>query len=236
MINKCQKDCIANITEKLSNKAVLKQDIHKITKGVFKQFQDILENFALNIDKNLAARKDIIIEYTEKNAFESQIIFSGDALTFTMHTNVFNFDSDYFIHELPYVKENPDRAYCGVIEIYNFLADSFRYSRYDDLGYLIARVFINKEQHFFVEGERQLGFLYHDFEHLIINEEFISLIIEKAMLFSIDFDLWAPKYQDVKELSVGQKIKQQVALNHRTGKRIGFDTLSVLESKQKAEK
>ena len=125
MTDKCQKDCIENITAKLSDKAALKQDIYKITKGIFRQFQDVLQDFAIQIDGKLAARKDIIIEYTEKNAFESQIIFAGDVLTFTMHTNIFNFDDSYFIHELPYVKDDPERAYCGVIEIYNFLADSF---------------------------------------------------------------------------------------------------------------
>ena len=33
----------------------------------------------------------------------------------------------------------------------------------NDLGYLIGRIFINHENHFMVQGKRQLGFLYNDF-------------------------------------------------------------------------
>ena len=45
-----------------------------------------------------------------------------------------------------------------MINIYNFLSDSFVYDRERDLGYLVARVFLNKEGHFFVQGKKQLGF------------------------------------------------------------------------------
>ena len=41
-----------------------------------------------------------------------------------------------------YVKEDKNRSYCGVIHLYNFLADSFKYNRLNDVGYLIGRVFI----------------------------------------------------------------------------------------------
>ena len=44
------------------------------------------------------------------------------------------------------------RTYCGVINMYNFLSDSFKYNRENDLGYLIGRMFINKENTF-VEGK-----------------------------------------------------------------------------------
>ena len=50
-----------------------------------------------------------------------------------------------------------------MINIYNFLADSFKYNRLNDVGYLVGRVFLNKDLHYFVEGKRQLGFLYNDF-------------------------------------------------------------------------
>jgi hypothetical protein len=43
-------------------------------------------------------------------------------------------------------------GYFGVVNVYNFLSDSFRYNRERDLGYLVARIFLNKEGHFFVQG------------------------------------------------------------------------------------
>ena len=56
-----------------------------------------------------------------------------------------------------YPEENPNRGFCGLIHIYNFLNDSFKYNRVHDLGYLIGRIFINHENHFMVQGKRQLG-------------------------------------------------------------------------------
>ena len=42
------------------------------------------------------------------------------------------------------------------------------------------------------------------------------------MVFSIDFDLWVPKYQEVKELTVGERIQQKGTITHKTSKRLGF--------------
>ena len=38
------------------------------------------------------------------------------------------------------------------------------------MGYCIGRIFINKENHYFVEGKRQLGFLYNDFMNSKMNK------------------------------------------------------------------
>ena len=66
-----------------------------------------------------------------------------------MHTNTFSFDKSHQIWNSSYVKEDEYKAYCGVINVYNFLSDSFKYNRANDLGYMIGRLFINKEKHFF---------------------------------------------------------------------------------------
>ena len=50
----------------------------------------------------------------------------------------------------------------------------------------------------------------------------LALIVEQAMVFAIDFDLWIPNYQDVKEITVGQRIQQVGTITHKTSKRLGF--------------
>ena len=40
--------------------------------------------------------------------------------------------------------QNQLGTFCGIINIYNFLSDSFKYNRESDLGYLVGRIFINK--------------------------------------------------------------------------------------------
>lgn len=220
-------ECVEKVCEKLRDKAVLKQHVYKVTQNAFSLIQNKLEAFAQHLHNKITDHPEVVVEYKKASPFESEIKFSGDTLMFTMHSNIFSFEPGYAVHNKEYVKQDPSRAYCGMIEIYNFLADSFKYNRMMDTGYLIARIFINKEGHFFVEGEEQLGFLYQDFENLVLNEDVVDLLIEKVMEYAIDFDLWAPKYQDVKVITVGQKIQQAASLNHKTGKRVGFEVVNL---------
>ena len=73
------------------------------------------------------------------------------------------------------------RSFCGVINIYNFLSDSLKYNRLNDAGFLIARIFINKDNHFFVEGDAELGFLFNDLINQKINKEQLENIINSAL-------------------------------------------------------
>ncbi|MCB0510715.1 MAG: hypothetical protein H6579_01095 [Chitinophagales bacterium] len=212
---------LEKIAAYLKVKGNLKQEVYQRTFSVFENLKQVLENYANQLKSS--CKEDLFeVDFKENGKFEAEIKFAGDILIFNMHTNIFSFSEEYFINNTAYVKEDESRKYCGMIEVYNFLADSFKYQRYGDAGYLVSRIFINKEGHFFVEGEEQLGFLYKDFDNLVINEDFLALIVEQAMLFSINFDLWVPSYHEVRELTVGEKIQQTGTLTHKTSKRLGF--------------
>jgi hypothetical protein len=114
------------------------------------------------------------------------------------------------------------RAYFGIITVYNFLADSIKYSRPLDLGYLIARVFINRDRHFFVDGEKPLSFLYNELESTEINEAYVKSIIESSILYTLDFDLFVPPFKEVNLLSVQDKMLMTGSAALRTAKRLGF--------------
>ena len=109
-----------------------------------------------------------------------------------------------------------------MINVYNFLADSFKYNRINDIGYLVARFFLNKDLHYFVEGKRQLGFLYNDFVNEVINSDKIRKIIESSILYSMDFDLLTPPYDTMKVVSVSEVNEVTSAMSIKTGKRLGF--------------
>lgn len=207
----------------LKEKAVLKQEIFSKTKDVFKLLKECLAE----INKDLVTQVNtdgtkLYFNYQEKGDFEAIIAFAGDTLIFHMHTNVFNFDRSHGIWKTTYVKEDERRAYCGVINIYNFLTDSFRYNREQDLGYLIARIFVNHELHYFVEGKRQLGFLYNDFANAVIDKSALTKIVESAILYSLDFDLLTPSYDQVKQVSMMEIFANSEILQLKTGKRMGF--------------
>jgi len=153
-----------NILSTLKEKSTTKQHVYDQTLDVFKSIKNVLEKLAKEYNEQLLhSDSRILFEYKDNGVFEAELKFSGDVLVFMMHTNVFEFNREHNIWKMGYVKENALNSYCGVIHIYNFLADSFKYQRYEDLGYLVGRIFINKDKHYFVEGKKQLAFLYNDF-------------------------------------------------------------------------
>ena len=211
------------ILELLKTKSSVKQEVYRITKSVFDEMSDILNN-KINILSNEMINSDrfIELEYIKKGDFESHIRFSGDRLIFHMHSNIFDFYQSHEIHKTSYVKEDKMRSFCGVIYIYNFLNDSFKYHRLNDIGNLIARVFVNKEKHYFVDGEKQLGFLFNDFVNQEIDSSSIEKIINTCILFSLNFDLLNPNFQDINLVNVHQILNMNNNHKIRTSKSLGF--------------
>jgi len=209
--------------EVIKDKGVLKQDVFsniilnfKILKGVLKEIGDDLEDKMSKVDDR------VIIEYKDSGEFEAQLRVAGDLLIFQMHSNVFKFNLENSLWKTSYLSENQNRGFCGLINVYNFLNDSFKYNRSNDLGYLIGRLFINHENHFMVQGKRQLGFLYNDFINATIDKEKLKSIVQSAILYSLDFDLLVPSYDLVNQVSVNQVRQVGDDLKMRTAKRLGF--------------
>tara|TARA_B100000963_G_scaffold40097_2_gene29826 strand:- start:5586 stop:6278 length:693 start_codon:yes stop_codon:yes gene_type:complete len=210
-----------NLIKLLKEKAGTKQKVFQITKDVFAQIQDVLVELVDKLNKKISDPK-INILYKESGDFDAKIKFSGDTLLFNMHTNIFDFNSEHKIHKSNYVKEDTSRSFCGIINIYNFLSDSLKYNRLNDVGFLIARIFINKDRNFFVEGEGQLGFLFSDFTNQSMNKEYVNNIINNAITHSLNFDLQTPNFNDVKVVSVSQVLNLNNNHKIRTAKRLGY--------------
>ncbi len=211
------------ILEMLKDKASLKQDIFQNTTENFNQLKAVLIGIIADVRDLFGDSDDRVrLEYNDKGDYEAQITIGGDVLCFYMHTNVFKFESNNSLWRTTYCEEDETRGYVGVINIYNFLSDSIKYNRMNDSGYLIARIFVNKEGHFFVQGKRQLGFLYNDFANATLNKEGLKEIVQSAIMYTLDFDLFTPPYQDVQEVSVQDIGILSQHLNIRTGKRLGY--------------
>ena len=205
----------------LETKASTKQYVYRQTKEVFADFQMELKK-KLTIVNDSLSDKSVQVYYSSDGDFESRLRFSADTLLFHMHSNVFDFADTHSIHKTKYVKDDKLRSFCGVINIYNFLSDSVKYSRLNDAGYLIARIFINKEKHFFIEGEKPLGFLFNDFVNQQINSEVIEQIINESMIYALNFDLQLPDFNEVKLVSVHQILDMNNNHKLKTSKRMGY--------------
>lgn len=209
--------------KKLVSKSLLKKKVYNNTFEVFQEFKMVADLIRFQTDRQFSRDGlPIRVEFRDKGEFEGELRFSGDTLVFNMHTNVFEFSRVHEVMKTLYIKEDPERSYCGVINIYNFLTDSFRYNRLNDIGYLVARVFINKDKFFLVEGKHQTGFYFNQFMGEPITQNAMRQIIEAAMSYSIDFDLLVPPYDLVKETSVSDVIENSFNMKTRTAKRMGF--------------
>lgn len=205
-------------------KTNLKQEVYRKTISSFGLLKEVLSELAEEYRGYLKDKVEdqVLPEFQEKGLFEAEFKIGGDILIFSMHSNVFVFNREHPIWQLDYVKANPFNSYCGVFNIYNFLQDSFKYNRREDLGYLIARIFVNRENHFFVEGKRQSKEVVQDFGSDEVTKEYLKEIVKTAIQYAVDFDLLVPPYDQVKIASVDQ---MHAEINHskiQTGKRVGF--------------
>jgi len=211
------------IITSLKTKAVMKQDVYKQTHIVFNELKAVVKEVAAELRTEMEKTdKRIVIEYKDRSEFQMELKIAGDVLFFNMHTNIFEFDKSHPLWKTSYVKGQPFNSFCGMIQVYNFLADSFKYNRVNDVGYMVARIFINKEAHFFVEGKRHLGFLYNDFATAAIDKNALRAIVDSTILHCLNFDLFTPPFDSVKEVTVSEIQETGSSLQIQTGKRLGF--------------
>ncbi len=211
------------IVQTLREKSELKMHVYDNTFEAFNEVKEILHELVNDLNPYLHGHdRRIRMEYRDRGKFEAEARLASDILLFSMHTNVFQFDRSHSVWRLAYVQGDKRNSYCGVINMYNFLADSFKYNRADDLGYLVGRIFINHEKKYFVEGKRQMGYLSSNFGQGEITKEALTEIIQTAMQYTLDFDLLTPPYDMVKIATVAQMNTKVENAKIQTGKRLGF--------------
>ena len=218
-----QEELKSNILKSLKDKSTVKQLVHDNTLKVLADIKEILQELVDEFNKKLQdADERVHLEYTENGIYGAQLKIAGDLLIFAMHSNIFEFDRSHGVWKTSYVKADRMASYCGIINIYNFLSDSLKYNRTQDLGYLVGRLFINKDLNYFTEGKRQLGFFFNNFGNEVMNKSSLTHIIHLAINYTLEFDLLVPPYDTVKIASVEQ-ISDRIQLSKlRTGKRLGF--------------
>jgi len=209
--------------DSIIKKATLKQNVYRKTLSAF----NLLKTLTQQMGKEFLSHPKpddplIVLEFIDKGTFEMELKFGSDILVFVMHTNVFEFPRDHEVMKTNYVTDDKERSYCGIILIYNFLADSFKYNRVNDVGYLIGRIFINKDEHYYLEGKREIGLLYNNFATSKINEQSLLDVVRQAIMYTLNFDLLTPPYDAIKEVSVSDMQATIDNISIKTGKRLGF--------------
>lgn len=219
------------ILQLLREKACAKQATYRKTLSVFHELKKELLSMADELSSKIRDYDPhVVIDFQDRSEFEAYFKFSGDTLLFHMHTNVFSFEKHHSIWKQSYVREKEVRAYCGVIHIYNFLSDTFKYNRVNDPGFLIGRVFVNMEGHYFTEGNGEFGFLYNDFGRSVIDKKAIRDIIQTSVIHGLNFELLSPAHQDVSIVSLYEVQEMGREMRIKTSKPLGY---SIRGSKDK---
>ncbi|MFI5219460.1 MAG: hypothetical protein ACHQNT_08210 [Bacteroidia bacterium] len=212
-----------HILQLVSEKGITAIEVFNKSKTVFESIKSILQAIEQQLKEKITAiDARIPVEYDDRGRLEVHFKVANDVLVFMMHTAVFNFEYAHFITKTSYVKENPLRSFCGMICVYNFLADSIRFSRINDTGALVARLFVNKENHFFVEGKKQVGILFNDFENETVDESKLKKFIEILLIHVLELDVNVSPFESMQHITLQQLLENSSQAGFSTGKRFGF--------------
>ena len=155
-----ENDALNYILEQLREKASIKQLVFRNLQEVFRAMKVEGQRIIHDLEKQIKEiDASVSVEYYETGDFEFRLEFGGGHFGgFHMESNVITFNEDFPMMPSPYISTDPSRKYFGQITIYNFLSDSIKYNRLEDPGYLVARLLLNNENHFFVEGTGSIEF------------------------------------------------------------------------------
>ncbi|QCR25049.1 hypothetical protein [Pontibacter sp. SGAir0037] len=213
-------DRLDSIVNGMQQKSATKQLIFRNTKETFAKLKEVAREVVDELSERITQYDaNIIIEYKEINEYEFNIKFSGDLLIFIMHSNIITFPDDYKIMQSSYVQEDFRRRFFGHIMAYNFMADSIKYGRLDDPGYLIGRMLINFEKHFCLEGVKQMDLPFEGFSKNPLKDEDLRIIVESAMIAAVNNDLMGQDVSDIEKISLKQKFDN---MHLTSNKKLGF--------------
>ncbi len=211
------------IVRVLHTKSAMKQDVFRATVDLFELMKEVLKEIAEDLEKEVTKKDERLgVAFTDKGSLAGELKVAGDVIIFQMHTNIFKLDQSHSLWKSSYLEEDEMRGYFGVVNVYNFLSDSFKFNRERDLGYLVARIFLNKEGHFFVQGKRQLGFLYNDLPGNTMDRARLKEVLYSVVIYVLEFDLLAPPYDQVNQVTVSEMNELNANVQISTGKRLGF--------------
>jgi len=225
-------DDICNL---LISKGELKMDVFNAALEAMQYFKDVAKEFDDYYKSNFSeAHESVPVLYNNKNQYLFQIKFAGDILVFMLHTNIFEFPRDHEVMKSSYIKENKERSYCGMISIYNFLSDSFKYDRINDTGYMIGRVLINNEHHFYMEGKRELAQILNNFNTNKFSIDNAREILHSAIKYTVNFDLLLPEFDMIKIITVNDMMQlENQIMTIPTAKRLGYRFEKDVDAKHK---
>jgi len=216
-----QGDPLDQIKNLLESKSTAKQITYKNLLAAFQTLSAEAKRIVGALNKKVVpGDNDVTIEFTTINSHEFHVKLAGDLLIFVLHTNVVAIDGSHPVMQDPYLKEKEVNRYFGQIMIYNFMADSLKFNRINDPGYLLARLLINREGRYVIEGDGHLTGIANKLSSSPIVDSELGILVKLALMLAIENDLVAPPFPDVRYITLFQKMERTLELG--AGRKIGF--------------
>ncbi len=215
-----------HLLQAIIDRSNLSQRVYDNTYAVMTKLKEILHELASELDEELEESLDerVRIEYRDRGKYEAHFIFGENLLIFSMHTDIFRFEDGDEVWRNPYVADGgADNAFCGIINVWNFLKDSFEHKRLGDEGYLVARIFVNREMRLMVEGKGQPAFGRAEFGRWTVDKEGLADVVEAAIDYALHFDLLVPPYESQKTVTAEVFSTRVENSKMRTGKMLGYE-------------
>jgi len=212
---------VSNILTKLQTTSKLKYNLFEMTEALFLDLEKISGQLAKEIIEANKEGIPIPIKVERTNPFEFIFRIGGDVLIFILQSNIVRLPDENYLSKSKYLKDDVTLRYFGQILIYNFLSDTIDYGRLEDPGYLIGRIMLNKENKFFLEGDRKIVFNFPELKENPINPEKMRDFVEELVVSALENDLLAPAFTDIMLITYQQKIEHISGLGNP--QKIGFD-------------
>ncbi|MCB0516644.1 MAG: hypothetical protein R2798_12705 [Chitinophagales bacterium] len=204
---------IQNIVELLRNNHAAKQKVFHLCLGIFDKMRYMTQQITEAINQSIEDVAWVSAEFMDKGEFEFQVRLSGELIVFSFHSNIITFPENHVINANPYIKENELRSYFGVFLAYNFLNDAIKYNRLHDQGYLIARMFVNIDEKYYIEGVRQLNFLHPNVAENDLHDEMLFAFISSCFLAALQNNSVVPDFESEKVINIAQLINSRMLGN-----------------------
>jgi len=216
-----QPDPLDRIKDLLESKSTAKQITYKNLIKAFNGLSRESRRVITELKKKVKpGDDDVTVDFEAVNEHEFHVKLAGDLLVFVLHTNIVTLEDANPVMQTPYIKENAINRYFGQIMIYNFMADSFKFNRVNDPGYLLARLLVNHEGRYVVEGEGHLSTLNNKISDAPLTETDLEILVKFALTIAIENDLMAPPFPQVQFITLHQKMEKTQELG--AGQKIGF--------------
>lgn len=156
-----EQDPLDRIQQMLENKSTAKQVTYKRLLDAFEALVKESKRVTAELKKRTKpGDTDVTVDFKRINDHEFNVKVAGDMLVFVLHTNIVTFDDSHEVMKDPYIRAAEINRYFGQIMIYNFMSDSLKFNRLNDPGYLLARLLINHDGRYIIEGEGKLGVVF----------------------------------------------------------------------------